>query len=492
MSSASCTASTSSNISVLPVVIPNTASNNGPVCQGNTLQLSTQNLSGATFLWQGPGGYTSSTQSPTRSSVTPSMAGVYSLSVTLNAVTITTTTTVTIQGAIGNNTIGNSQSILSGNTPAQFTGATPSGGNGSYTYSWQQSTNAGSTWTVVSGATAINYQAGAISATTYFRRVVSSASCTASTSSNISVLPVVIPNTASNNGPVCQGNTLQLSTQNLSGATFLWQGPGGYTSSTQSPTRSSVTPSMAGVYSLSVTLNAVTITTTTTVTIQGAIGNNTIGSSQSILSGGTPAQFTGATPSGGNGSYSYSWQQSTNAGSTWTVVSGATATNYQAGTISATTYFRRVVSSASCTASTSGNISVLSLAYTITASNNGPIYEGQTLNLSANPSNPGGTYSWVGPNGYTGTGQYPTIPNATLAAGGVYTVTQSIDNITISATTTPVVLQVLGPNVITSSQTILSGTTPAGFTGTVMTGGTGSYTYQWERSTNGGSTWTTV
>jgi hypothetical protein len=47
-------------------------------------------------------------------------------------------------------------------------------------------------------------------------------------------------------------------------------------------------------------------------------------------------------------------------------------------------------------------------------------------------------------------------------------------------------------NTINSSQTILTGTTPAGFTGNLPSGGTGSYTYQWQRSTNNGSSWSII
>ncbi|NDA64429.1 MAG: hypothetical protein EBX50_20735, partial [Chitinophagia bacterium] len=41
----------------------------------------------------------------------------------------------------------------------------------------------------------------------------------------------------------------------------------------------------------------------------------------------------------------------------------------------------------------------------------------------------------------------------------------------------------IGDNVITASQTILSGTVPASFSGNLPSGGTGTYGYQWERST---------
>jgi len=59
-----------------------------------------------------------------------------------------------------------------------------------------------------------------------------------------------------------------------------------------------------------------------------------------------------------------------------------------------------------------------------TASSNGPIAEGQTLQLTA-VSSPGAAYSWSGPNGFESSLQNPAIPNAAAANSGTYTVTAS-------------------------------------------------------------------
>ena len=54
------------------------------------------------------------------------------------------------------------------------------------------------------------------------------------------------------------------------------------------------------------------------------------------------------------------------------------------------------------------------------ASNNGPICEKSMLQLNADG---GVSYSWSGPNGFTSFIKNPSIPNATLLYGGIYTVT---------------------------------------------------------------------
>jgi len=53
-------------------------SNNGPLCPGDDLVLSTSNT-GTAFLWTGPNGYSSTNQNPQINNVTMSYAGVYSL-----------------------------------------------------------------------------------------------------------------------------------------------------------------------------------------------------------------------------------------------------------------------------------------------------------------------------------------------------------------------------------------------------------------------------
>ena len=67
--------------------------------------------------------------------------------------------------------------------------------------------------------------------------------------------------------------------------------------------------------------------------------------------------------------------------------------------------------------------------------NDGPYCEGQTIHLTAR-GQPGTTFSWVGPNGFTSTEQNPIIPNCTLDMAGEYICTitlgnQSSNNVTI-------------------------------------------------------------
>ncbi|HQJ82083.1 MAG TPA: hypothetical protein PLM01_06185, partial [Bacteroidales bacterium] len=56
---------------------------------------------------------------------------------------------------------------------------------------------------------------------------------------------------------------------------------------------------------------------------------------------------------------------------------------------------------------------------TPSASNNGPLCEGETLNLFTSTEIEG-IYNWTGPDGFTSTQQNPSIANVTTAASGTY------------------------------------------------------------------------
>jgi uncharacterized repeat protein (TIGR01451 family) len=88
-------------------------------------------------------------------------------------------------------------------------------------------------------------------------------------------------------------------------------------------------------------------------------------------------------------------------------------------------------------AATFGTCNITSVPYTvnviipptITVTSNSPACGG-TLMLSVMPT--GGTYQWVGPNGFTSTMQNPTIPNAFPFTGGTYCVSVTINGCTVT------------------------------------------------------------
>src|ERR1019366_2800661 len=76
-----------------------TASNTGPYCAGGTISLSTPTVSGATYSWTGPNGFTSGLQNPTISNATAVNAGTYSVTVTVAGCTSAPGTTNVVVNA---------------------------------------------------------------------------------------------------------------------------------------------------------------------------------------------------------------------------------------------------------------------------------------------------------------------------------------------------------------------------------------------------------
>jgi len=87
------------------------------------------------------------------------------------------------------------------------------------------------------------------------------------------------------------------------------------------------------------------------------LGNNIITAPAitSFCSSGAPGAITGSSPTGGTVAYSYQWLTSADS-VTFADINGATAQDYTPPTLTATTYYERMVSSDTCTVPTVSNI----------------------------------------------------------------------------------------------------------------------------------------
>jgi gliding motility-associated-like protein len=74
-------------VTVNPIPVAPVANGNSPVCVGSTIQLRTPLVANATYLWAGPGGYTSTQQNADITNVTVANTGNYQLFVTINGCT---------------------------------------------------------------------------------------------------------------------------------------------------------------------------------------------------------------------------------------------------------------------------------------------------------------------------------------------------------------------------------------------------------------------
>ena len=261
-------------------------------------------------------------------------------------------------------TIGTAQTICYNTSPAPLTQITaPTGGTGVYTFQWQSSPD-NSVWTNISGATLSGYSPPALSASTYYRRTVTSGSYSPVNSS-----PVLI--TVSPQVTLAQLHD-NISIGNNTSTNFNVVISGGTSPFTINYTRNGVAQSAitnyfsgtnisTGVLTTGVYIYALTSVTdahgcaaqnlgtniTVTVTDNGNLTAGTIGTAQTICYNTSPAPLTQITaPTGGTGVYTFQWQSSPD-NSVWTNISGATLSGYSPPALSASTYYRRTVTSGS-------------------------------------------------------------------------------------------------------------------------------------------------
>lgn len=258
--------------------------------------------------------------------------------------------------------------------PGLISNTTPPSGGGAGTtqYQWQQSTDGGTTWTDITGATAQTYDPPAIFTTTLYRRGGRLQPCLAWVYSN-AVTKSFINNfssagTVSGDQTTCgafdptlinaseapsggNGGATEYQWQ-LSTDTISWTNIAGATSATFDPAPISQTtwyrrgarrsPCTAYIYS-----NPVMKSVVVNYTSSGIIAGD-----QSICGSFDPDVISSVTtPSGGtDGTLEYQWQQSADGGTTWSDVPGANAETFNPNTIITTTLYRRGARRAPCTA----------------------------------------------------------------------------------------------------------------------------------------------
>ena len=138
----------------------------------------------------------------------------------------------------------------------------------------------------------------------------------------------------------------------------------------------------------------------------------------------------------------------------------------------------------SCLANNNTNHGYASITFSggaaqVTATSNSPVCAGSTIQLNTSAQ---GTYSWTGPNGFTSSLQNPTIPNATAANAGTYTVTVNLGGCIGTASTTVTINP--SPTVTVSSATVCAGQ-PGTITASVNPPLPG--TYAWNTGATGAS-----
>ncbi|MBL7920087.1 MAG: gliding motility-associated C-terminal domain-containing protein [Bacteroidia bacterium] len=457
-----------SNTASISVVATNTVAvtPNFTLCQGANLNLTASAAGAVSYSWNGPGGYTSAIQNPTRLAITPSEAGNYTvtasfsngaLTCTIDAVSnvsvvATSPVNITVPPNICQNATANMTVTATGATG--FTWAGPNAFN---------STNATPNIANVQPAAS-----GIYTATAMFS--MGSVSCTTSNSSSMSV---VTTNTVSvtANFTVCEGVNVNLTSNAIGATSYSWNGPGVYTSALQNPTVVGILPAGAGNYTataffsngvLTCTTDAVAnvsvvATPTTTITYPANICQN------------STANFNASA----TGAVSYAWAGPNGFASN---ISNPSIPNIQtngSGIYTTTTMFS--VGTVSCITNATSQINVVG-TNAVAVVSNFTVCEGSNINLTSNAAS-AVSYSWSGPGAFTSALQSPTISSIVPSGAGNYTATAFFTNGSLTCTTAAVA------NVSVVATPALNVTVPAnicqGSSASLNANATGAISYSW-------------
>ncbi|MBS1774452.1 MAG: T9SS type A sorting domain-containing protein, partial [Bacteroidetes bacterium] len=216
---------------------------------------------------------------------------------------------------------------------------------------------------------------------------------------NVIVNPIPAAPTLSANTPVCTGQDLQLTGTSVSGASFSWTGPGGFTSSLQNPVRTNATTAMAGQYTAHVTA-AACVSADAAVNVTVVPAPNILmylSPNDSICQGSTVNFSTNVTNAGTGATYKWFKNNSPITGATNSTYSTNTAADYDS-------FFCTITSNGTCaSAYTDSSTSItmrvfpwLAPAVSITSNPTTPVKKGDLINFTATPVNGGNTprYQW--------------------------------------------------------------------------------------------------
>ncbi len=427
-----------------------TATNTGPLtCLPSAATVSaTASLTGLSYQWNGPGSFVSNATSFTTSS-----PGTYTVTATgVNGCYSTTTTTVSSNTSSPAVTI-NSLTLTCGQPTGTLT-ATASGSNTPFTYRWTGPNNF--TSSAASFATA--------TAGTYSLTVTNSINCRTITTTTVTS-DTAPPAVSVNSLTLTCDNPTGVFTANVSGAstpyTYQWSGPASF-----SGTTASVTASVAGAYSVTVTGNNGCSTVTTTSAVSNTVSPTVTVSSLTFTCSQSSGTLT-ATVSGGTAPYTYVWDSNPYDINAWQ--SPPITPTVTVGT--AGSYSVVVTGANGCTA----------LGTTTVYPNTGaPTVGVNSLTLTC--TNPTGTLTAT-PSGGTGPFTYlwntaATTQSINATTAGTFSVTVTGANNCTRIATTTVTSSTVAPTVSVNSPTLGCNPSSATVTATVS-GGTTPYTYRW-------------
>jgi hypothetical protein len=447
---------------------------------------------------------------------------------------------IIVQPVITGNLVGKDTTICFNQNPLSLIPLNSGPSNGSshnyYLYKWIQNSvdNNWNTAPAATGTSAIaSYDPPALIATTLYKRVVTSGRCVDYSSTvKMTVLPVIQNNSISTpDQSICNGTTFvnltATTSPTLTGGEegiyrYKWEGningsgfviaPGANTGPNYNPTELPEKIPFNDyllrrvVYS---GLHDVCSLTSNTVDLKdySKIVNNNVASVSAVCFNFPPALLVGSktpTLSGADGIYNYVWQDSVNSTTSWTNISGQSGSDFQPPALTLTTKYRRIVNSPAtgCVVISSPvNIpvhpTILNNSISLSTGGTAQTICNNQVPVSLNGQPPSGgfggyAYQWTYSTDnltFTPIPAGSTLPNyspSALTASTYFRRTVNSGACTSISNTVPItVLPLIANNNITGTSRVCYSRLPDPVAGSSLTGGSGSYTYLWQESTDG-------
>ena len=281
----------------------------------------------------------------------------------------------------------------------------------------------------------------------------------------------ILPPLVDGGGPYCVGETINLTANGQTGASYSWTGPGGFSSNQQNPSRPNCTMAMAGTYTCTITVGSQTNSATTEAVVVYAQPHASFTATSVCVGQATHFTSTSTTSPSGQSISGYQWNFGDGQTGTGQTANHtyATAGTYQA-TLTVST------GNGHCTDQVTQTVTVSAApnaSFTATT-----VCQGDPTQFTSTAS--GGQingYQWNFGDGQTGNGQ--TVSHS-YAQPGTYNVTHTIQTAggctdqvtqTVTVNATPVASASATPS------TILYG---ASTTLTADPGTQGTFNFHWE------------
>src|SRR5690554_6677955 len=363
-------------LTVHPSPVATASSDASAYCEGDPIQLSGGPDDMVSYSWAYPDGTIVEERNPLIVSADyGSHNGTYTLTVESADGCINTTTLNVVVNENPTATLPADFDVCE-DAPLNFT-TTVTGDAGPYSYAWTKDGNPiGATTASISVPSASLSDAGVYEVTVTGANGCGAA--TASISIGVNERPVI--GAVSNDGPACEGESIQLSSSGVTGVgilSYAWTGPNRYASSDETPLIDAVTLADAGAYTLVVSdESGCSSDPETTTVVVDALPEATLSGDAAVCVG-----ATGSYTAGGGDQYTFRVLDASN---TTVESQGPSAKNtFETSTLAAGSYTIqvRVENAAGCTAEESVSLTVNAAPEATIAFDPAVICEGESSEL---------------------------------------------------------------------------------------------------------------